>query len=199
MKAVLKKICFIFAYILVIPFTAVSNLEKKLMRNSEIFFNLFGHILGLIPGKIGFFFRAAYYKGTIEECSYDTRLNFRSFVAHRTAKIGRNIDTGAYCIIGCADIGDNVMLASRVSITSGKRQHLNNYGKIIKSAKYTTVKIGKNSWIGEGAIVMDDVGENCIVSAGSVVTKEIPDNHVAVGNPARAMNLRKKNKDILSQ
>jgi maltose O-acetyltransferase len=42
-------------------------------------------------------------------------------------------------------------------------------------------------WLGAGCIVMADVGENSIVGAGSVVTKPIPPNSVAVGNPARVL------------
>ncbi|MBD3315030.1 MAG: hypothetical protein GF344_04530 [Chitinivibrionales bacterium] len=47
------------------------------------------------------------------------------------------------------------------------------------------VTIGERTWIGEGAVVMDNVCADSIVSAGSVVTKPAPDNITAVGNPAR--------------
>jgi virginiamycin A acetyltransferase len=52
------------------------------------------------------------------------------------------------------------------------------------------VTIGAGSWIGSGAIVLADVGRNCVIGAGSVVTKPIPDNVVAVGNPARVISSR---------
>jgi maltose O-acetyltransferase len=49
------------------------------------------------------------------------------------------------------------------------------------------IKIGDNVWIGGGAIVLPGVtiGQNSVIGAGSVVTKDIPANVVAVGNPAR--------------
>lgn len=51
------------------------------------------------------------------------------------------------------------------------------------------VRIGKNCWIGAGAIILPGVtiGDNVVIGAGSVVTKDIPSNVVAVGNPCRVM------------
>lgn len=51
------------------------------------------------------------------------------------------------------------------------------------------VHIGRNCWIGAGAVIMPGVtiGDNTVIGAGSVVTKDIPANVVAVGNPCRVM------------
>ena len=51
------------------------------------------------------------------------------------------------------------------------------------------VHIGKCCWIGAGAIIMPGVtiGDNTVIGAGSVVTKDIPSNVVAVGNPCKVM------------
>ena len=51
------------------------------------------------------------------------------------------------------------------------------------------VRIGKNCWIGAGAIILPGVtiGDNVVIGAGSVVTKDIPSNVVAVGNPCRVL------------
>jgi galactoside O-acetyltransferase len=51
------------------------------------------------------------------------------------------------------------------------------------------VHIGKNVWIGAGAIILPGVtiGDNSVIGAGSVVTKDIPANVVAVGNPCRVL------------
>ena len=52
-----------------------------------------------------------------------------------------------------------------------------------------TVNIGKNCWIGEKAIIMPGVsiGDNAVIGAGSVVTKSVPADSIAVGNPARVI------------
>ena len=51
------------------------------------------------------------------------------------------------------------------------------------------VHIGRNCWIGAGAIIMPGVsiGDDSVIGAGSVVTKDIPEGVVAVGNPCRVM------------
>ena len=59
-----------------------------------------------------------------------------------------------------------------------------------KAAQYNLpVRIGDNVWIGAGAIILPGVtiGENSVIGAGSVVTKDIPANVVAVGNPCRVL------------
>ena len=51
------------------------------------------------------------------------------------------------------------------------------------------VRVGKNCWLGAGAILLPGVtiGDNVVIGAGSVVTKDIPSNVVAVGNPCRVL------------
>ena len=51
------------------------------------------------------------------------------------------------------------------------------------------IHIGKNCWIGAGAIILPGItiGDNVVVGAGSVVTKDLPDNVVAVGNPCKVL------------
>lgn len=51
------------------------------------------------------------------------------------------------------------------------------------------VRIGKNCWLGAGVIVLPGVtiGDNTVIGAGSIVTKDIPANVVAVGNPCRVL------------
>ncbi len=51
------------------------------------------------------------------------------------------------------------------------------------------VRIGKNCWIGAGALIMPGItiGDNVVIGAGSVVTKDVPDNVIAVGNPCKVL------------
>ncbi|MEL7531944.1 MAG: sugar O-acetyltransferase [Bacteroidota bacterium] len=81
-------------------------------------------------------------------------------------------------------IGKNVMLAPAVKIFTATHpidHKLRNTG--IEYAKSITIK--DNVWIGGGAIINPGVtiGENTVIGSGSVVTKDIPANVVAVGNP----------------
>ena len=63
------------------------------------------------------------------------------------------------------------------------------------------VTIGKNCWIGAGAVILPGVtiGDNSVIGAGSVVTKDIPQNVVAVGNPCRVLReIGEKDKEYYS-
>ena len=60
----------------------------------------------------------------------------------------------------------------------------------VKAYQYNaTVHIGKNCWLGAGVIVLPGItiGDNTVVGAGSVVTKDLPPNVIAVGNPCRVL------------
>ncbi len=64
------------------------------------------------------------------------------------------------------------------------------------------IHIGKNCWIGAGAVILPGVtiGDNVVVGAGSVVTKDIPPNVVAVGNPCRVLReINDKDKKSIGQ
>ena len=59
------------------------------------------------------------------------------------------------------------------------------------------ITIGNNVWIGTNAVILPGVtiGENSIIGAGSIVTKDVPPNVVAVGNPCRVMRSIKESDD----
>ena len=59
-----------------------------------------------------------------------------------------------------------------------------------KSYQYNMpVRIGRNCWIGAGAIILPGItiGDNTVVGAGSIVTKDLPSDVVAVGNPCKVL------------
>lgn len=85
-------------------------------------------------------------------------------------------------------VGDNVMFAPNVTVATAT--HPIDPSLREKGFQYNLpVTIGRNCWIGAGAIILPGVtiGENTVVGAGAVVTKDLPANVVAVGNPARVL------------
>ena len=105
--------------------------------------------------------------------------------------IGKNFYCNYNCIIlDCAEvtIGANVMFAPNVSLfTAGHPIHHEPRNEGLEYA--FSITIGNNVWIGGGAIINPGVtiGDNVVIGAGSVVTKDIPSNVVAVGNPCKVV------------
>lgn len=180
----LKAVIFALALLAALPLIGLVWLEKRLAR-SEIVFLLFAQSLAVVPGFPGQWLRGAYYFGTLDDCSWEVRLGFGTLFTHRGAAVSRRVSTGAYCIFGHARIGENVMIGSRVSIPSGKRQHLDEVGRLAPVTHFEHVSVGDHCWVGEGAILLADVAEGCIVSAGAVVIDAMPAGKLIGGNPAR--------------
>lgn len=85
-------------------------------------------------------------------------------------------------------VGDYTMIGPNVVIATAGHPILPELRE--KAYQYNfPVHIGRNCWIGAGAIIVPGVtiGDNTVIGAGSVVTKDIPANVVAVGNPCRVM------------
>lgn len=105
----------------------------------------------------------------------------------RHTKIGKNVFVNFDCVfldLGGITIEDNVLIAPKVSLLSE--------GHPVKPGIRATLTTGhihirKNAWIGAGAIIMQGVtiGENAIVAAGAVVSKDVPDNVIVGGIPAK--------------
>ena len=181
-KHLLKRLVFGACLIVVSPMILAVWIEDRI-RGDAVFVFL-NQLLALIPGLIGTYLRGAYYYGSLEECSWQIHVGFGSVFTYRGASVGKLVSMGAYCVIGHARIEDHVMMASRISIPSGRRQHVDESGRLSSEPRFENVGIGRGSWIGEGAIIMANIGEHSIVSAGAVVVNDMPRASLVAGNPA---------------
>ncbi len=106
-------------------------------------------------------------------------------------EIGENFYANYNCIIlDCAKviIGDNVLLAPNVSFyTAGHPIHHAIRNQEIEYA--FPITIGNNVWIGGNVVINPGItiGDNSVIGAGSVVTKNIPADVIAVGNPCKVL------------
>lgn len=94
---------------------------------------------------------------------------------------------------GDITIGDHVAIAPSCAFYA--YNHGSKPGDLIKHQPLETrggITIGDDAWLGFGVIVLDGVtiGSGAIIGAGAVVTEDIPNNAIAVGNPARVISKR---------
>ena len=106
-------------------------------------------------------------------------------------EVGKNFYANYNCTIldvGKVTIGDNCMFAPNVAIyTAGHPIHPDSRNSMYEYG--IQVSIGDNCWLGGNTIVCPGVkiGNNVVIGAGSVVTKDIPDWSIAAGNPCRVI------------
>lgn len=85
-------------------------------------------------------------------------------------------------------VGDNTMFGPNVVVATAGHPILPELRE--QAYQYNaSVRIGRNCWLGAGVVIVPGItiGDNVVIGAGSVVTKDIPDNVVAVGNPCRVL------------
>ena len=117
-------------------------------------------------------------------CHYSTEIKYGINV-----QVGDNTRIGPNCTIGARSnviIGDNVVISKNVTIESAgldlKKGHLHG-----DSHNSFPIVIKDNAWIASNVMVLGGVtiGENSVIGAGSIVTKNIPPNSVFAGNPPK--------------
>jgi virginiamycin A acetyltransferase len=153
---------------------------------------IFGaQLFALFPGIIGSYLRVAYYKLTLEHVGSDCHIAVGSFFAHSQSSIGNRVGIGSYCVLGQVSLGDGTLVASNCQVLSGSHQHLRDERGYLTDLdrRFVCVTIGKECWIGAGAVVMASLGNMVTVSPVSVVSTKVQDGAVVVGNPARPIRV----------
>lgn len=105
----------------------------------------------------------------------------------KNTKIGKNVFINFDCTfldLGGITIEDNVMLAPKVCLLSEAHPISPQERQTLTAGR---IHIKKNAWIGANATILQGVtiGENSVVAAGSVVSKDVPDNVIVGGTPAK--------------
>lgn len=116
-------------------------------------------------------------------------------------KIGKNFGCGDFCFFGCSGgitIGNDVIMGQNVRFHA-QNHNFESDDILIKNQGVTSegIVIGDNCWIGSGVVILDGVtiGNGCVIGANTLVTKNIPNNSLAVGFPAKVIRKRtEKNK-----
>jgi acetyltransferase-like isoleucine patch superfamily enzyme len=192
MKDSLKSAANLFALALVCPAFGCYWLAMRFVGPERVFSG-WSQTFSLFPGLIGVYLRRAFYRLSLNQCAGDSCVTFGTVLSHCTASIGRRVYVGPFCCLGDVALGDDVLLGSHVSIANGSRQHGTDRLDIPireQPGEWPRIHVGCDTWIGDRAVVLADVGRHCVVGAGAVVVRPIPDYAVAVGVPAKVVRFR---------
>lgn len=192
MKRLFKVLAEAAATLLVSPAFLAYRLAR-LSLGPEKAFPGFSQLFSLLPGLSGSYLRRAFYRLVLPRCGPGAFLGFGVIFSHPTAEVGRDVYVGPFCCLGDVTLEDDVLLGSHVSVMNGAGQHGTARLDVPireQPGVWPRVTVGRDSWVGDRAIVLADVGPHCVIGAGSVVTKPIPAYAIAVGSPARVIRYR---------
>jgi len=192
MREVVKALARGLAMLVVLP-SLVSFWIRSVVMGKDRALEGSTQALALIPGLPGEYLRRAFLAQTIAVCDATVTVRFGTVFSQTAARLEANVYIGPGCHIGRVHLERDVLLAAGVHVPSGAATHgTADPSKPIReqSGSRTMVRIGEGTWVGSAAVVLADVGKHCVIGAGSVVTKPIPDFVVAAGVPARTIKSR---------
>jgi len=196
-RDILKATANSLALVLVLPCFAAYRVGSLFLGAGKAFPG-WSQAFALIPGLSGVYLRRAFYRLVLPRFEPGCCLCFGSVFSHPTTEIGRNVYVGVFGCLGDVTLEEDVLLGSHVSVVNGGGQHgIDRLDLPIREqpGTFPRVTIGRDSWIGDRSIVLADVGRHCVIGAGSVVSKPIPDYAIAVGNPARVIRFRDQDRE----
>ncbi len=192
MKNIIKNIIYGLFCILVSPISISFIIIASLGRKDSAVAG-YSQFLSLFPGQIGNYIRKSALASILVKCHKESVISFGVLFSQYQTEIHSGAYLGPNCNIGKCIIEKNCLLGSNVHIMSGKKQHdfsdqetpIKDQGGIFES-----ITIGEDTWIGNGALVMANIGKKCIIGSGSVVTEDIDDFSIVAGNPAKIIKKR---------
>lgn len=175
-----------------LPVYILYRVSRCVVRDERVFCS-FSQAYSLVPGFLGVYLRMGFYRLAIDKCPENIWVGFGTFFTTDKVALGSNVYIGSRCIVSNCKIGNDVIIGSGVSVTSGKATHsIDDCESLIRlqGSNKISVSIGDDCWIGNGAIIMSDVNAHSVVGAGCVHNKTFPEYSVVAGNPARLIRSR---------
>jgi virginiamycin A acetyltransferase len=188
LRNVCKRTANLIGLVVVSPLVLICNLEALRGEGYHRIFSGCSQFLAIIPGLTGMCLRRAFYRGTLRGFGWNSLIGFGVIIGKRESLIEENVWIGNYALLGSVIIREGSLIGSRCSILSQGTQHvLDHQGRWTtpEDRKLDPTEIGAYSWIGEGTIILANIGKGSQVAAGSVVSSEVPPHIMVAGNPAR--------------
>jgi acetyltransferase-like isoleucine patch superfamily enzyme len=193
MREGLKALARGVADILILPALA-SYFVRRLMIGPNRALEGSSQALAILPGLAGEYLRRAFLRHVLAACDRTAAVQFGTIFSQAGARLDANVYVGPRCHLGLVHLERDVLLAAGVHVPSGGATH--GTAELYRPIRdqpgvRRMVHIGEGTWIGSAAVVLADVGKHCVVGAGAVVTKPLPDFVVAAGVPAKVIRHRR--------
>lgn len=162
----------------------------------------FSNLIGIKPGRIRIALsrNIKFTKGSNVEFCGDARFGHNTFITAIGGKIvfGHNFSGNQDVIYnsdngGLLQFGNDCLVGPRCIFRTSNHNFTSTEKPIrVQGHISKDIKIGDDVWIGANVVVLPGVsiGNHSVIGAGSIVTKNIPENVIAVGNPARVLRFR---------
>ena len=156
------------------------------MNKNTLFFYLWNYGVTWIPSRLGELIRQKVLKMFCRECGVNVNVAPHTLIKGANSMIiGDNVWIGERCLIianNTVSIGDNTIIAMGTSINTGGHKGSKTYNHLIA--------IGKSVLIGMNCTILGnlEIGDNAIVGAGTVVSKNVFANTTVIGNKQEETN-----------
>jgi acetyltransferase-like isoleucine patch superfamily enzyme len=192
MREAAKTLALVVATVVVLPALASFAIRRSLFGADRA---LEGstQALSLVPGVLGDYLRRAFLVQALAHCDRSATVQFGTIFSQSAARLDANVYVGPRCHLGRVHLEKDVLLAAGVHVPSGGATHgTDDIDVPIREqpGTRTLVRIGEGTWVGSAAVILADVGKHCVIGAGSVVTRPLPDYVIAAGVPARVIRSR---------
>jgi acetyltransferase-like isoleucine patch superfamily enzyme len=196
MRSAAKTLAHVVATVLVSP-ALLSFAVRRLVLGQDRALEGSTEALAVIPGLTGEYLRRAFLAWAIAHCDRSATIRFGTVLSRAGARLDANVYVGPHCHLGWVHLERDVLLGAGVHVPSGGHLHgTDDPDRPIRDQPGTPnpVRVGEGTWIGSAAVILADVGQHCVIGAGSVVTRPIEDFAVAAGVPARVIRDRRRDR-----
>jgi acetyltransferase-like isoleucine patch superfamily enzyme len=193
MREALKSLAHAMAWVIVTP-SWISYAIRRPLMGADRALEGSTQLLALVPGVVGDYIRRAFLRRVLSFCASTATVQYGTIFSQAGARLDANVYVGPGCHLGLVHLERDVLLAAGVHVPSGGATHgVAELDRPIREqpGQRRMVTIGEGTWIGSAAVVLADVGRHCVVGAGAVVTRPLPDFAVAGGVPARVIRDRR--------
>jgi acetyltransferase-like isoleucine patch superfamily enzyme len=192
MREAAKTLALVVATVVVLP-ALVSFAIRRSLFGPDRALEGSTQALSLVPGVLGDYLRRAFLVQALAHCDRSATVQFGTIFSQSAARLDANVYVGPRCHLGRVHLEKDVLLAAGVHVPSGGATHgTDDIDVPIREqpGTRTLVRIGEGTWVGSAAVILADVGKHCVIGAGAVVTRPLPDYVVAAGVPARVIRSR---------